>query len=649
MLKEGTLWVELLSLRTFIYVIFQRQKYRKVYYIHVGIFVAKILPVLNVLTFKTKFISLEGIVFSEIKIDNIPLYQHVQSEIIKVIKRLPEHFRKILKPKKKSNKLNRNFVRFLQDNSIWFFENPIELFSLSQALNKKGMNFFIFKSTPYSSLLVNFYPNEKVKIIPSLFFNLFGGRSRRNYYLDTYTTKSLFLKKTKFFLNILFAFIGEFFLTKNNSLPYQTKNISINDVSLGVEINQDIYAPKNNNDFIFLEYLNFNRKNIKSFIFSWFIDDESVNRIQDKGIAVYADPSYCIRKLKSFFTQSSKVKVISFGKRNYPKILFLGFLAIFRSNNIKSWIQFNQLQFNFYSKFWKNAYKTLNVKILWTMVDEDPIRSAKIEALESVDSIYAGSHWSIYPFLEHAVKKNCHLCFIWGDYFRDFIHSDYNAKIKIVGYLPDCLFKEQLHSTDQNKYTITYYDNISANDLHSSNMDNLVILRLLVNLIEDHETLSLNIKLKRDYKSEYVNFILKESEKSPDRIKIFSEDAVGRIPPYRIAQTTDLAIGINFSTASFEAYSAGAESLYVNLSGIKNPFLQKNEGKVVFTSLVELERAIIKRIKNRKLSHKHTLKIYDSMDPYQDGRAAERVAKHLSKALKLFSEGYNSKKVLEKI
>jgi len=86
MLKEGTLWVELLSLRTFIYVIFQRQKYRKVYYIHAGIFVAKILPVLNVVTFKTKFISLEGIVFSEIKIDNIPLYQHVQSEINKLLK-----------------------------------------------------------------------------------------------------------------------------------------------------------------------------------------------------------------------------------------------------------------------------------------------------------------------------------------------------------------------------------------------------------------------------------------------------------------------------------------------------------------------------------------------------------------------------------
>ena len=142
---------------------------------------------------------------------------------------------------------------------------------------------------------------------------------------------------------------------------------------------------------------------------------------------------------------------------------------------------------------------------------------------------------------------------------------------------------------------------------------------------------------------------MKEREKFQDRIKIYSEDAVGRIPPYRVALKTDLAIGINFSTAAFEACSAGAESLYVNLSGIKNSFLQKNEGQVVFTSLVELERAIIKRIKNKKLSHNHTLKIYDCIDSYRDGRAAERVAEHLSKAIKLFSEGNNSTKVLEKI
>ena len=284
------------------------------------------------------------------------------------------------------------------------------------------------------------------------------------------------------------------------------------------------------------------------------------------------------------------------------------------------------------------------------MVDIDPVRMAKIRALESIDSIYTGCHWSIYPLPQYINRQSYHIAFIWGKYFEVFLDKEIVRKKFIIGYLPDYLINKKIRDNKNRTFTVTYFDNLSANDLLASDHNNYMILELLVNLVKKYKSFILNVKLKRLYDIGYIDYIINMEKKYPKQIHVFPKGKNCKTyMPSKISRESDLAIGINFSTAIGETVFSGVTSFYANFPKIQNDFLSKNLGKFVFSSLEDLEGAITDQMNNKGVKYNSIKKAHLEIDPFQDGKAAKRVSNILDNTHKLFTSGNTSKQVLDRI
>ncbi len=105
---------------------------------------------------------------------------------------------------------------------------------------------------------------------------------------------------------------------------------------------------------------------------------------------------------------------------------------------------------------------------------------------------------------------------------------------------------------------------------------------------------------------------------------------VGRIFPAEAALASDLCVGkLSGSTAAFEARLAGVPTLLIDTEGFADHPLRALGGRVVFDGWEALREAVARyRAGDRSIGDWEAL--LGELEPFQDGRAAERMRSHIA-------------------
>ena len=156
-------------------------------------------------------------------------------------------------------------------------------------------------------------------------------------------------------------------------------------------------------------------------------DKESINNLKILGIDDFYRYDLSI-SLKEF------IKIISLT----PKLFFY----LYKIHSFNHWFNFHNTFYLAQVSYFKSIYQAYNIKILFDMMDWDPNKFSKLQALELNDGLSLSSHWSNHPKLEIWYRKYSDIFFVWSPYFIKSIFSYFSfKKTYSVGYPSDHYFK----------------------------------------------------------------------------------------------------------------------------------------------------------------------------------------------------------------
>ena len=330
------------------------------------------------------------------------------------------------------------------------------------------------------------------------------------------------------------------------------------------------------------------------------------------------------------------------------RLLLKSMMSLFRLVIPSNWSYQSIVEQGFTLKvyFWQSIYKSLNIKILWTMADMPIGLLPEAQALRNIGALQAGSTWSYHPFADRVVKKNLDIFFHWGAAHQEIFSNPVGPKSEhdvLSGFPLDYYFnhyKEWAEETKKkfgNKFVLAFIDNIHAtNGLYS--YDTYRILHyLLLRILESHTDVVVLLKPKREnvldkFLSEHPR--VREKVDS-GRMQVFAgAEEFDKFPPAAVGLVSDLVIGMGFSTATIECGFAGTPCMFYDENRIRSNALFKcGENEFVFTCIEELERAIDRAILDRQYLVSLSVKLalaFKAIDPYRDGKGHARVAAILS-------------------
>lgn len=340
-------------------------------------------------------------------------------------------------------------------------------------------------------------------------------------------------------------------------------------------------------------------------------------------------------------------------------MVFRLFLFVFCWNET-NWMRYQEINYACRVMFWETIYRQRGVRMLWSMHDIDPDKLAKAQAMERLDGLFMGSHWSVYPICT-AVSQKCYdLLFTWGPHFIRNIFNRYPfLGVFQVGYPLDYYFKSKrpdaikLRNKYPGKFILSYQDNVMAQDLRDSKRMQLQIHRMLISLIKKNDVLVVLLKPKRRDSLEVMLRELPDLDRyiKEGRIALFlGETPRTRVPPAEIGMASDLVVGLGINTAAAECYFAGTVSFHADFTHFKrNEFGNNGLDRVVFRDIESLEEAIQERITGENdLNHSDYCRYYEMLDPFQDGQAYMRTGFIINKLQQAFQQGLSREEAVKK-
>ena len=293
------------------------------------------------------------------------------------------------------------------------------------------------------------------------------------------------------------------------------------------------------------------------------------------------------------------------------------------------------------------------------MYDVDQDKLTKAQALEIMDGLYLGSHWSNYPVPKIINAKCYDIYLVWSKYFisKNFASHCNNRAVFKVGFPSDHYFKSLQKESKliKDKYSgsfiISYFDNQLGNDLPQSENMQFDIYTLLIELLSSHKNLIIFFKPKRQ--NEFNNYLLKFPSLiefiNIGRVRVFfGESQRDKTSPAKVALASDLVLGVGISSAAAEGCFAGSVSFHINLSQVNNDFDKYGLNKVVFRDLVNLKKAIIDQINGNGISVDVCQKYHKILDPFQDGLAYKRTGLILAKIQNELNKDDNLDNIIKK-
>jgi hypothetical protein len=511
----------------------------------------------------------------------------------------------------KENTNNVKFEEFLRENFIFETYIPIKLYIFSKKFSKEKNVFFFVKKNPFN-LILNLF-NENFNYYRNFFFYISKKKNKKNIYYNFIYVRyfSSFLHLFRIIFHFLKICIKGIVSPK---CKYNKRKIAIDLLQREIDLNSIT-------DFYWLKYSKIDKQNICAISHvKW--DKISRNTLSEIKIndIFYSD-------LPIFFKDFIKIIFL------LPKIFFY----IFFTKKFDGWLKFYEHLYLAKKIYYQSVYKMQNIKIYFSMLDVDDDKFIKAEALEFNEALFIQSHWSNFPIFRKYNQKCCDILFAWSPHFIKNNFSYYPfKKIYSLGYPNDHYFEkiraEKIKTQfDQSKFIISYMDNLFYNDIYYGKTASKRIMKMFINLLNKYHNLILFLKPKSKSGFEISKEIIPEIDYLIEikKIKVFFGDKVNeKYSPARIAQISNLVVGMGVSSAAAESSFFGTTSFhYDNLNLInQNEFCKKSLNKVVFNSLDNLETAITEQIINSKMSIIENKRYHATLDFYQDGNTGIRTA-----------------------
>lgn len=330
-------------------------------------------------------------------------------------------------------------------------------------------------------------------------------------------------------------------------------------------------------------------------------------------------------------------------------------------DNKRRWKILMLLQLRIDFESWKSVLEQLNIKILVSLSNIDPMNAAKTMAARRVDGLVIGGHLSNHPIFSVQTERFYDVALAWGPHFHSHLFSRYPSRAVIsTGYYFDYKFKDYRHQSEKirqkypGKFIITFMDNVFSQDLIYSKENIKLAYELLFDIIDSYPDVLIFAKPKReDYFNRAKKVVpLLESYITEGKVIPFITDPLtGHIyKPALVALASDLVIGFGINSAEAEAQFAGAPSFHLDLPGTSsNQFAQKGLGTVIFHTYEDMKKAIIRQLNpDTSISYEKISEYYKDLDPYQDGLAYKRTGTFIYALQKGLEEGLSADSSIKK-
>ncbi|MDD5356343.1 MAG: hypothetical protein PHY56_07405, partial [Candidatus Omnitrophica bacterium] len=286
--------------------------------------------------------------------------------------------------------------------------------------------------------------------------------------------------------------------------------------------------------------------------------------------------------------------------------------------------------------FFESFFLAFNIKVHFAQYGVGRDMSAANMAIELVNGVDIGAHWSNFDSAFVDLAKPHDIYFSWGPYFKDnFLNADYNRIDKLVycGYPYDSFFKDCNERAKSHRgrlldkgarFIVAFFDQSLA-----SNKPNWVkeiegVYRFLLEEVLKDETFGLIIKPKK---------LASLNQKLPAIASLFNKAvSTGRclfldadIFPCEAAYASDLALGIGASSTPLtEALLAGVPGItFDSRDFLEHPIYRYDFKNIIQNRLFKLEN-VIRDVKNNNLAVEKPMALKE-IDCFRDGRASLRI------------------------
>jgi hypothetical protein len=623
------LWIDVLCFSSLIKVIFNSKEVDRVYFLNSTLSISPFIGIASFLI-KRPISQIKNIVYSTENIQNKRLREIVQNRLNKVIQSCASGYSSnLLEIYPYTKKLNiHKFDKHIEELLYFYLYKIVEIKVLSEFINISGSNKFLLREGDFKDLNKTIIGSDNVLFFKWVSFN--GGlvRKRKKYFYDEYVNNYYYA--SKFYFGIKFFAIWTFTCVYSIfSKTYNRKK------SVGIELVQSRVRLDDVNDLYWLKYADISNENVVGISFIDY-DSESISTLKKIGVDYFV-PSDLVFKKMSFFSGNNIVGV----KKDYFRKTFKHILEIFPllfKGGIENWVE---VQYKIYCLrviYWQDIYQNLGVVLLWSMLDVDPEKNIKSQAIEGINGKFIGSHWSNYSEQKIDNQKSYDIFFAWSDYF-----SKYNAidgDLFISGYPSDHYFKK-IRSTVprryENNFVISFHDNIVSNDIMYSMQMQVDMHLMLISLLKEYHNVVILLKPKRMHTFEEVAKEVPDLKKwiESGRIEVFLGDSnFSKVSPAQVGMMSDLVVGLGISTAAAECCFSGITSFHVDLTGFyDNEFANKCDGKFLYRSISDLRLAIENQINGIGFSVEECQEYHKILDPFQDGMSYKRTGKKIKELL----------------
>jgi hypothetical protein len=331
---------------------------------------------------------------------------------------------------------------------------------------------------------------------------------------------------------------------------------------------------------------------------------------------------------------------------------------------IEQWILSTMKHLLFLVSYWIVFYKKYGIKVSFEIGESDVENIIRAMASDFTGGILIGRQRSEYAYPKEFPIGHFpqHVFFGWNKRMIEYLEYPLNAvgNYIISGFCYDYIFeqnkeyskrlREQLNGKGV-KFTIALYDNTFGDHVHYSPQMVKIFYEKFIDWLFSDQELGIILKPKK------IAFMEKHLPEVRELIEhaqktgrcVIPPDSTGRFPS-DIAFAADMAVGIGIASSVMEAVIGGSKGLMCDLPHFSSHiFYRDGYEKVVFDDVDRL-LAALKRYRDDPHQEKELGDFspwMDLLDPFRDGRAAERIGIYIRWCLEGFEKGMNKDEVIK--
>jgi hypothetical protein len=652
------LYLDLLCFESVLALLFYRNHIAIVHFFQVSKAISAFIPIIEKIV-GVPLIQINDFVSSENRINDNNVYEIVQNRLSKILEEYSKEWISSGKVGKliAANGFNPGKVStFFKYNAFAFFYRPIEINYIAQIISGDRGHCFLIQKSIFSSKIEKEMEGEThfYRLVFSRYLKI---KNRKDNHYDNIVSsayyspsklRTLWLVSKAFFKSNIIG-LNDTGSSKSIASPKYSKKI-------GVELLQSRVRLDEINDLFWTKSPEISPYSVVAIEdHNSLLDAESLEILKEQNIQRIP-----YEQIRSVFGNTGFLTIFNpFKYRLHKNILGLFSLicSITFKLTEKNWLWVYCLIFESHVLYWKKVYSELKIHILFSMLDGGAVQQPKSQAIEDLNGIYAGCHWSNFPFVGVLNNKCYDVLLTWSNYFSEniFLYEKY-LEVFTVGYPSDHYFKDHASQAKalKNEYSgnfiISYHDNITNNDLPNSLNIQVTIHLMLLDLLERNSNLILFLKPKRAFSFEKIKNILPQLNGwiQKGRIRVFlGDNERTKAVPALIGMASDLVIGLGISTAAAECYFAGTLAYHADFTKVNNDFGVCGRNKVVFKDITSLGSAIQDCIENgTQKKYWESNDVYNLLDPFQDGKAYQRIGFILNSMHELLGKGMSRQDVI---